>query len=161
MLSSLPSHLSFQLRSPRNLAAVAVGAAAVAGIAWYTLKRPRPSAEEIERERRDLLATTGRITDGSITDIPAQLAQLENPDIPTAEPLILVYTYRIAGVAYECAQDVTLLADHVRDVRVDLPIQVRYDLHNPANSIVVSESWNGLRLNHHLHDAETGKHPTP
>lgn len=161
MLSSLPSHLSLHLRSPRNIAAIAVGAAAVAGITWYTLKRPRPSPEETERERRDLLAATGRITDGSITDIPAQLAQLDNPDVPTAEPLILVYTYRIAGVAYECAQDVTLLAEHVRDVRVDLPIQVRYDLHNPANSIVVSESWSGLRLNHHHHDAETGKHETP
>ncbi|WP_348267467.1 hypothetical protein [Edaphobacter sp. DSM 109919] len=161
MLSSLPSHLSLHLRSPRNIAAMAVGAAAVAGIAWYTLRRPRPSAEEIERERRELLATTGRITDGSITDVPIQLTQPDNQDTPSSEPLIVVYNYRIAGVAYECAQDVTLLAKHVRDVRVDLPIQVRYDLHNPANSIVVSESWNGLRLNHHLHDTETGKHETP
>jgi hypothetical protein len=55
-------------------------------------------------------------------------------------------------VTYECAQDVTTLADHVRDIRTDLPIQVRYDLHNPANSIVVAESWSGIRLTaHHPH----------
>jgi hypothetical protein len=29
---------------------------------------------------------------------------------------------------------------------MDLPIQIRYDPHNPANSIVVAESWSGLRL---------------
>ncbi len=149
MLSSLPSQLSLQLRSPRNLFAIGVGTAAVVGIAWYALRRPRPSAEEIERDRRDLLATTGRITDGSITEAPLQ------QDDSNAMPLIIVYNYRISGVTYECAQDVTLLTDHVRDVRADLPIQVRYDPHNPANSIVVAESWSGLRLSPHPHEHET------
>jgi hypothetical protein len=149
VLSSIPSHLSLQLRSPRNLAAVAIVTAALTGITWYALRRPRPSAEEIERLRCDLLATTGRITDGSITDVPVQ------QDGSTANPLIIVYNYRIAGVSYECAQDVTLLAEHVRDIRADLPIQVRYDLHNPANSIVVAESWSGLRLSPHPHDCKT------
>jgi hypothetical protein len=106
----------------------------------------------MERERRELLASIGRITDGSITDAPVP----QDGDAgPSAEPLIIVYNYRIAGVTYECAQDVTCLAEHVRDVRADLPIQVRYDLHNPGNSIVVSESWSGLRLNPHPHDHET------
>ncbi|HUZ93999.1 MAG TPA: hypothetical protein VMU57_03730 [Edaphobacter sp.] len=148
LLSSIPSHLPLDLRFPRNVAAIAIGTAAVAGIAWYALRRPRPSAEEIERERRDLLARIGRITDGSITDAPLQ------QDGSSAEPLVIVYNYRIAGVSYECAQDVTYLAEHVRDVRADLPIQVRYDMHNPGNSIVVSESWSGLRLSPHPHDSE-------
>lgn len=126
----------------------------MAGVAWYALRRPEPSAEEIEWERRTLLASTGRITDGSITDVPSQ------QDGPTAEPLIIVYNYRIAGVTYECAQDVTILAEHVRDVRADLPIQVRYDLHNPANSIIVAESWSGLRLSPHPHDDEAQTHET-
>jgi hypothetical protein len=152
LLPLISSHLPPDLRSPRNLTAVAVGAAAVAGIAWYALRRPRPSAEEIERERRELLSGIGRITDGSITDVPAQQ---DGSNGSNAEPLVIVYNYRIAGVTYECAQDVTTLAEHVRDVRTDLPIQVRYDLHNPGNSIVVSESWNGLRLSPHPHDQET------
>lgn len=151
MLSLIPLHLPPDLRSPRHVAVVAIGAAAVAGIAWYALRRPRRSAEEIERERCELLASIGRITDGSITDAPVNpgTADGANPS-----PLIIVYNYRIAGVTYECAQDVTYLAEHVRDVRADLPIQVRYDMHNPGNSIVVSESWSGLRLSPHPHDSE-------
>jgi hypothetical protein len=133
-----PSQLLLPFRSPRNIAAVAVAAAAAAGIAWYLFKRPRPTAEEIERARRDLLASTGRITDGAITDMATP------PEDPT--PNVIVYSYRIGGVAYECAQVVTGLADHVRDIRIDLPIQVRYDPHNPADSIVVAETWSGLRL---------------
>jgi hypothetical protein len=134
-----PSQLLLSFRSPRNVVAVAAGAAAAAGIAWYLLKRPKPAPEEIERTRRDLLASTGRITDGSITDMSTP------PEDPT--PHVIVYTYRIGGVAYECAQIVTGLAEHVRGIRIDLPIQVRYDPHNPVDSIVVAESWSGLRLN--------------
>lgn len=61
-------------------------------------------------------------------------------------PRVIIYNYRIGGVSYECGQIVTALAEHVHDIRIDLPIQVRYDPHNPADSIVVSESWSGLRL---------------
>jgi hypothetical protein len=138
------------------VAAVAIGAAAVVGVVWYALRRPRPSLEEIERERRELLASSGRITDGSITDAPMQ----GDVDGSGTSPLIIVYNYRIAGVSYECAQDVTLLAEHVRDVRADLPIQVRYDMHNPANSIVVAESWSGLRLSPNPHVQRAQGHKT-
>jgi hypothetical protein len=144
-----PSHLLLPLRSTRNVAAVAVGAVAAAGITWYLLTRSRPTPEEIEHARRDLLASTGRITDGSITDMSTP------PEDPSPTPNVIVYTYRIAGVAYECAQLVTGLADHVRDVRIDLPIQVRYDPHNPGNSIVVAESWSGLRLSPSFPQVET------
>ena len=39
-----------------------------------------------------------------------------------------------------------LVAEYVHNIRTDLPIQVRYAPHNPANSIVVAETWSGLRL---------------
>ena len=146
MFSSITYHLSLPLRSPRSIAAIAVGATAAAAAAGYLLTRKKPSPEEIERARRDQLSTMGRITDGTITDAPFAA------DDPTRTPRLLIYDYRIAGVTYECAQDVTALADHVRDIRTDLPIQVRYDLHNPANSIVVAESWSGLRLASHHHE---------
>lgn len=141
MDSSIPSLLSFQLRSPKNVAAIAAGLAAAGGIAWYLLRRPQPTAEEIERARREQLAANGRITDGSIIDAPHKL---EDPVEPRQQ--VIIYNYRIGGVCYEAAQDVTALSNLVRDVRTDLPIQVRYAPHNPANSIVVSESWSGLRL---------------
>lgn len=135
-----PSHLLLPFRSPRNIAAVAVGAAAAAGVAWYFFSRPKLSEEEIERNRRDLLASVGRITDGSITDI----SMTQGDSVPA--PRVIIYEYRIAGVSYECGQNVMGLVDHAGDIRIDLPIQVRYDPHNPADSIVVSESWNGLRF---------------
>jgi hypothetical protein len=104
------------------------------------LTRPKPTPEEVERNRRDLLANSGRITDGSITDMSTNQEELPRT------PQIIIYNYRIAGVSYECGQVVTALPEHVRDIRIDLPIQVRYDPHNPADSIVVAESWSGLRL---------------
>jgi hypothetical protein len=155
VFSTITYHLSLPLRSPRGIVAIVVGATAAAAAAGYLLTRKKLTPEEIERARRDLLATMGRITDGSITDAPFA------PDDPTHTPRLLISDYRIAGVTYECAQDVTTLGDHVRDIRTDLPIQVRYDLHNPANSIVVSESWSGLRIAAHHepdHHIDHGSH---
>jgi hypothetical protein len=138
--STIPDYLSLQLRSPRNIAAIAAGLAAITGVTWYLLRRPRPTPEELEHARREQLAASGRITDGTIIDAPHKL---EDPAKPRQ---VIVYNYRIAGVSYEAVQDVSSLSDLVRDVRTDLPVQVRYAPHNPANSIVVSESWSGLRL---------------
>jgi len=139
---SIPDFLSLGLRSPKNVATVAAGLATAGGAAWYLLRRPKPTADELERARREQLALSGRITDGSITDAPHRL------QYPNANRQVIVYNYRIGGVSYEAAQDVTALDELVRDVRTDLPVQVRYAPHNPANSIVVSESWSGLRLAH-------------
>jgi hypothetical protein len=151
-----PIHLPLFLRSPRVITGVVAGAVTVIGIATYVLTRRKPTAEEVERERRELLARSGRITDGTIMDtmimearsavisVPEVSAQTDNTALT---PQIIVYNYRIAGVTYECAQDVTALAEYVHGIRTDLPVQVRYLPQNPANSIVVAESWSGLRLN--------------
>jgi hypothetical protein len=138
-----PSQLLLPFRSSRNIAVVTVGTVAAAGLAWYLFKRPRLTVEEIERNRRNLLASIGRITDGSITDV-STISEIH--DELSRTPQIIIYNYRIAGVSYECGQIVTALPDYVRDIRIDLPIQVRYDPHNPADSIVVAEAWSGLRL---------------
>ena len=171
----LPSALPL---APRQIGLVAIGAAAVLGLTCYALFRPRADANEIERRRRLFLAEYGRITDASLiditlggsdlsefgltanqaeialTDAPGQNGQQasEGPAAPEERvPAILIYSYRVSGVSYECAQDVSLLTALVRHVRIDLPVQVRYDPHNPSNSIVVAESWSGLRLDpHHL-----------
>jgi hypothetical protein len=149
-------HLSLFLRSPRVITGIAAGAVTVIGITAYVMTRRKPTAEELERERRELLARSGRITDGTIMDTmitEARIAAVSVPEVsaqtdnlaPT--PQIIVYNYRIAGVTYECAQDVTTLAEYVHGIRTDLPVQVRYLPQNPANSIIVAESWSGLRLN--------------
>ncbi|WP_213803942.1 hypothetical protein [Granulicella sp. dw_53] len=144
MFPDIPTHLPLFLRSPRNILAVGFGIAVAAGVTSYVLTRRQPTPDEIERARRDLLALTGRITDGSITETQWLIASGDST--PSDVPAVLVYSYVIAGVTYECAQDVSALEEHVRHVRVDLPIQVRFDPRNPANSIVVAESWSGLRL---------------
>jgi len=151
-----PIHLSLSIRSPRVIAAIGVGVVTAIGVTSYVLTRRKPTAEEIERERRDQLARSGRITDGTIMD--TMITEARDADSKAVEttgqpggtgltPDIIVYNYRIAGVTYECAQDVTMLAEYVHNIRTDLPIQVRYAPHNPGNSIVVAESWSGLRLN--------------
>lgn len=155
MLSLIPIPLPHSLRSPQVVTAIVVGAATLIGVATYVFTRRKPTPEEIERERRELLARSGRITDGTIMDTmitEARSASLNAPeastpvDSPIPTPQIIVYNYRIAGVTYECAQDVTTLAEYVHGIRTDLPVQVRYLPQNPANSIVVAESWSGLRL---------------
>src|SRR5580692_8287068 len=52
----IPTHLSLSLRSPRVIFAIGATAAAGIGLASYVLTRRKPTADEIERERRDLLA---------------------------------------------------------------------------------------------------------
>jgi hypothetical protein len=151
-----PIHLPLFLRTPRVITGIAAGAVTVIGIAAYVMTRRKPTAEELERARRELLARSGRITDGTIMDTmitEARTAAVSVPEMsPQADstaltPQIIVYNYRIAGVTYECAQDVTTLAEYVHGIRTDLPVQVRYLPQNPANSIIVAESWSGLRLN--------------
>jgi hypothetical protein len=156
VLSLIPIHVPLPLRSPRVIAAIGVGVVTAVSVASYVMTRRKPTAEELERERRDLLAQSGRITDGTIMDTMVTETRQADPgpsetppphDGSGPTPDIIVYNYRIAGVTYECAQDVTMLAQYVHGIRTDLPIQVRYAPHNPANSIIVAESWSGLRLN--------------
>lgn len=127
-------------------ALVALGACAVGGVVWRVARHAPPTAEALEQARRKRLARIGRLTDGNLVDTTTFdgrfLAEAARPDVP---PRILLYRYRIAGVAYEAVQDVSGIEGLVRGLRVDLPIQVRYDQENPADSIVVAETWCGLR----------------
>lgn len=132
------------LRDPQVIGTIAVAGLCIGGaIAWAALRK-KPTEEEIERLRREQLVKTGRIIDGTILDI-ADMAPGESGR-PTAMQLIL-YKYEIAGVVYECSQDVTHLRDYVNiyECRLSFPCSVRYDPHRPTNSIVVAEEWSGLR----------------
>ena len=140
------SHLLQQTRipaHPRIATGIAASAATAAAIAWLVLRNRRPSAIELERRRRDHLALHGRITDGSIVDARSH----DGEESISVSPDLLLYRYRIAGVTYDCAQDVSQLPSITAGFRIDQPVQVRYDVRNPGNSIIVSESWSGLRMN--------------
>jgi hypothetical protein len=127
---------------PRLIVGIAASVLVVVGvIRWYDASHRLP-AEEIERRRREELSLTGRITDGVILDART----LGNEDSLSPTPEVLIYSYSMAGLTYNCAQDVSTLPDRVVGFRIDQFVQVRYDQRNPGNSIVVSESWTGLWL---------------
>jgi hypothetical protein len=175
--ANITSHVPHLLRSPRNLSALGFIIAATAGVTSYLLTRKRITDDERERARREHLARTGRITDGSITEThwladptaPAEAVSESYSEVQpnsasrphTDTPAVLLYRYQIAGVTYEAAQDVSPLPNLVRQVRVDLPIQVRFDPRNPGNSIVVAEAWNGLRFQHPSGQHATAEQPQP
>ncbi len=131
------------LRSTDNWEIVAWFAAAILGAAtaaWLVLRK-RPSADEVERSRRQFLVHSGRLVDGMLLDIH----EMEAKDGRTLT--LLLFSYRIAGVDYECSQDITAMRDVVNavEVRAGFPCSVRYQPGNPYNSIVVGEGWTGLR----------------
>ncbi len=132
------------LRDHQILTTIAAAAACLGGIVWYRATRKRTSEEELERMRRQDLVLGGRIIDGTVLDVSDRDAS--EAGRPDGMQLIL-YKYEIAGVAYECSQDITHLKDliDIADIRVGFPCSVRYDTRQPENSIVIAENWIGLR----------------
>jgi len=124
-------------------------AVAFAAASSYWLYRRRKTPEERERERRLWLAGSGRIIDGTIIDVCELPSgghhRKKKPVGVTAQ--MLIFQYDVAGVTYEASQDVTHLAGYVdpKNCRIGVPASVRYDPQNPGNSIVVAETWTGLR----------------
>jgi hypothetical protein len=130
------------MSSLRYYPMLAIGAsAALLGYAVLS-RRSRKSPEQMELERRTELARGGRIIDGNIIDVQ----ELEN-DETGRQMILLIYSYDVAGVTYEASQDVTHLRQFIDlySCRLGLPASVRYDPHNPGDSIVISETWSGLR----------------
>jgi hypothetical protein len=117
------------------------GAATLALGLMFALRRKKKSALDLEKERREWINTVGRITDGTVIDVH------ELPSTGDGSAQLLVYQYDVAGVSYEASQDVTYLRQliNLHSCRLGVPTSVKYDPHNPGNSIVVSESWIGLR----------------
>jgi hypothetical protein len=120
---------------------VAIGSTIVVG-GYALLRRKSKSPAELERERRTRLDGVGRITDGTVIDV-----QEMPPSNGAHAAVLLIYKYDVAGVSYECSQDVTYLRQwiNLHSCRLGLPTSVKYDPHNPGNSLVVSENWMGLR----------------
>ncbi|SRR6266568_4788673 len=114
---------------------------AVASSVLWRLGGRKKTPEQREALRRQRVSELGRITDGTVLDVqefesePGHLLQL------------ILYTYDIAGVQYECSQDVTHLHQYLdlHSCRIGVTTSVKYDPHSPGNSIVVSENWCGLR----------------
>ncbi len=138
---SIPILTHLSMNSLRLYGFIAAGGIALLG-AYLLLRGKRKTEDDLERERRAWLEISGRITDGTVIDVQ-ELAPQNNH----RSSVMLIYKYDVAGVSYECSQDVTLLRHwiNLHSCRLGLNTSVKYDPQNPGNSLVVSENWMGLR----------------
>jgi len=126
---------------PLRFLPLLIGGLVVGALLAFLLRRRRKHPDELERERRTWINTVGRITDGTVLDVHEMNG---NGNHPTQ---LIIYRYDVAGVSYEASQDVTYLRQFVNlhSCRLGLPTSVKYDPHNPGNSIIACETWLGLR----------------
>ena len=110
---------------------MAAAAALIALGLWIALGM-RPSAQERERRRRLMINARGRLADGTITE---------------ATESVIFYSYSVGGAGYMTSQDIAELPNLVvhPEKLIGCPVTVKYAMRNPANSIVVCETWSGLR----------------
>jgi hypothetical protein len=120
--------MSPQLR----LALLAVTALALLGVAVWMLLKLRLTPAERERRRRATISRFGRLRDGVITDFSADT---------------IYYAYSVNGVDYTASQDLADLRDRIpQDPSLLIGhVTLKYAPRNPANSILVCESWSGFR----------------
>jgi hypothetical protein len=103
------------------------------------LRWRRKDPAELERLRRLDVNRRGRISSGRIGDL------LEGESAGLKSWLV-VYSYEVAGVSYEAAQDLTTLPE-IAAIALFLSgstASVKYDPERPANSIIACEEWSGL-----------------
>lgn len=124
-----------------QIAGTVTGSLLVAGAAFWWLHRKRPTADELEMERRQKLVSFGRIVDGMLLDDFRIIAD----DGATRE--MLLFQYEISGVTYECSQDITTLIAplNLHGIKIGMPCSVRYQPGSPENSMIIAERWSGLR----------------
>ena len=136
-------------------------AAVVAAVALRQYFQKPENPEDEERRRRSQLNQVGRIVEGLVVELVESQAPLATASAPAkssqqkaaaSEPRgsglrrLVRYSYSIAGVTYETAQDVTGLEERLCLERIasGQPASVKYDPSNPSNSILVADDWSGL-----------------
>jgi hypothetical protein len=107
-------------------------ASALGFLLWRVLRR-RLTPDEVERRRREMIHSAGKIGDGEILDV---------------DGTVILYSYSVSGVEYTVGQDAASIEALLPENRMRIvgPASVRYDPKNPPNSIVLCEAWSGLRL---------------
>ena len=149
--------LGIDFRIILGVAAIAIVAAAA--LLQRHFKKPVDPDDE-ERRRRFQLNQVGRIVEGLVVEL------VETPGSPVPESAstgapqqnsvtsggahgmrrLVRYSYSIAGVTYETAQDVTGLEERLclERLAAGQPASVKYDPANPSNSILVADDWSGI-----------------
>jgi hypothetical protein len=124
--------LSFATAEAVGLTLVGILAAVISLMGYRSWKLSKITPEERERQRRAILVSRGKMGDATVMEIRGEL---------------LFYSYAVRGVEYTASQDLSNLKGFLpSDLTVVVgPVLVKYDPRNPANSIVLSEEWTGLR----------------
>jgi hypothetical protein len=109
---------------------VALGVAVWRGVKIW--KRSRITPEERERRRRAELYVNGKMGDATLLEVRDHL---------------VFYSYDVRGVEYTASQDISALRGLLPSdpSAVNGVVYVKYDPRNPANSMILSEDWSGLR----------------
>jgi Protein of unknown function (DUF3592) len=144
----------------RILVGAAVLVAGASAVVLQQVLRKPADPEDEERRRRSQLNQVGRIVEGLVVElVESQAPAAPNPDGASrgkralVEPVatnrlrrLVRYSYSIAGVTYETAQDVTGLEERLclERLAAGQPASVKYDPSNPSNSILVADDWSGL-----------------
>jgi hypothetical protein len=117
-------------------ATLALGGAVILGaIVWgmrsHYKNRPKPA--ELERRRRAMLNAHGKMGDCQISEIQGTSA---------------IYSYHVRGVEYTASQDFDAPGLAVPEDPWSMvgAAGVKYDPRNPANSIIISDKWSGVRV---------------
>lgn len=122
---------SYSVTEWLSLLLFAAVVAVAGGTAWRKWQASRYTPEELERRRREMLMGCGKMGDATLVDIRDQL---------------VFYSYDVRGIEYTASQDVSGLAESLpEDADAAGPVAVKYDPRNPANSIIISEEWSGIR----------------
>jgi hypothetical protein len=152
------NYLGIDWRVIIGVVALVIVAAAV--ILHRHYQKPEDPEDE-ERRRRFQLNQVGRIVEGLVVEL------VETPATPAPESgsgmlsrrktsatggaangvrRLVRYSYSIAGVTYETAQDVTGLEERLclERLAAGQPASVKYDPSNPSNSILVADDWSGI-----------------
>lgn len=151
-------NLAIDMRLMIGVAAAVIVAAAV--VLHRHFQKPEDPEDE-ERRRRFQLNQVGRIVEGLVVELvetPGSPAP-ESASVPASQPVapassggafgmrrLVRYSYSIAGVTYETAQDVTGLEERLclERLAAGQPASVKYDPSNPSNSILVADDWSGI-----------------
>lgn len=101
------------------------------------LRSRRQDPTEIERRRRQHVNDCGRICEGRV---------LELLDSTNGTGTLVLYSYEVAGVKYQAAQDLAFLRDFpiLARVAAGQVASIKFDPQNPSNSIIAAEEWAGL-----------------
>jgi hypothetical protein len=111
-----------------------ISAIFIAGIGTIRWLAGRVKSDPVERERRRRLKVgrEGRLVDGSILDV-----------IDAS----VLYSYAVAGVEYQAAQDLSAIRSLMAEPMESLigPVTIKYLPANPSNSVILTEEWSGFR----------------